>query len=121
MNIHTIRLTVTGNGEGVILIHELSPARSLNLGVDIYGTPPHGFIGVVARIYETDRERPIVAVAWYAHGRAATRAEVKRSIETGLPALEDACRQESTGERQIAAHRQLVKQTEAFARFIPEV
>jgi hypothetical protein len=28
-------------------------------------------------------------VDWYAHGRAATRAEVDESIATGLPALED--------------------------------
>lgn len=62
-----------------------------------------------------------VAVAWYAHGRAATRAEVKHSIETGLPALEDACRQEATGARQIEAFRELVRSTEAFAKYLPEV
>lgn len=63
MLIHTIRLVITGNGNGAIYVHKLNPARSLNFGVDIYGTPVSGFIGTVARIYETDRDQPIAAVA----------------------------------------------------------
>lgn len=39
--------------------------------------------GVLFMLGEPER------VDWYAHGRAATRAEVDESIATGLPALED--------------------------------
>lgn len=34
------------------------------------------------------------SVEWYAEGRAASRAEVMASIESGLPALEDMCRKD---------------------------
>jgi hypothetical protein len=37
---------------------------------------------------------PISAIEWWAEGRAATRAEVERSFESGLPALEELAAQE---------------------------
>jgi hypothetical protein len=58
-------------------------------------------------------------VAWYAHGRAATRAEVEHSILTGLPFLLDACAQEDTPERQAGAREALHAQVLAFQKFLP--
>lgn len=37
---------------------------------------------------------PVGGVEWYARGRRATREEVDESVRTGLPALEDAARQD---------------------------
>lgn len=39
---------------------------------------------------------------WFAHGRAATRAEVTASIESGLPALEEACERDADPARSRA-------------------
>jgi hypothetical protein len=44
-------------------------------------------------------------VEWYAHGRAATRAEVEESIEGGIGALEAVARQESGGLEALARAR----------------
>ena len=48
-------------------------------------------------------------VEWFAEGRPATRAEVERSIETGLPLLVESCNKETSEERIIAAHQALSK------------
>lgn len=50
---------------------------------------------------------PDAPLEWYAEGRRATRAEVMASLETGLPALQEACDLESTAELQALAHREL--------------
>lgn len=59
-------------------------------------------------------------VAWYAEGRAATRAEVDASIETGLPFLYNACAQEATPARQAEAKQQLETQIQAFQKYLPK-
>ena len=53
------------------------------------------------------------SVEWYACGRAATRAEVVESIESGLPALEMIARQEK------GALEALAKARQRFDRWIP--
>lgn len=54
-----------------------------------------------------------VEVLWYAEGRPATRAEVLRSIESGLPALEEVAATEAGGKE--ALH----KAVENFRRLVP--
>jgi hypothetical protein len=51
---------------------------------------------------------------WYAHGRAATRAEVLESVRTGLPSLEAPARQEGR-----AALAELEKMKERAEQFYP--
>lgn len=58
-------------------------------------------------------------VAFYAHGRKATREEIQQAIETGLPALYEACEMEPTPAEQEAARRQLERQKEVFFRLLP--
>ncbi len=48
-----------------------------------------------------------VDVDWFAEGRAATRAEVVASLDSGLPILEAACETEDTPQRQTEAKMQL--------------
>jgi ferredoxin len=55
-------------------------------------------------------------VEWYAEGRAATRAEVLASIQSGEPLLREQCEKEATPQRQIEAHEHL---TELIAQLLP--
>src|SRR5262245_14249727 len=59
-------------------------------------------------------------VAFYAHGRKATREEIERSVETGLPALLEACGMERTPELQAAALAELEQRKEIFYRLLPQ-
>ena len=59
-------------------------------------------------------------VEWYAEGRPATRAEVERSVKTGLPLLEDICRREETPERIAKARLELQGLYEASKSWWPE-
>jgi hypothetical protein len=71
----------------------------------------------VACLYTTTSYRPYragrsvmieigepVAVTWWAHGRAATRAEIMHSIETGLPSLRGMAEQEGKGAVEFLDH-----------------
>lgn len=58
-------------------------------------------------------------VAFYAHGRQAARGEIEKSIETGLPALYQACELEPTPEARADARQQLERQKAIFARLLP--
>jgi hypothetical protein len=58
-------------------------------------------------------------VRWFAEGREATRAEVMKSIETGLPLLEAACDQEPYPAARVLARRQLQKQYDAILPYLP--
>lgn len=53
-------------------------------------------------------------VAWYAEGRAATRGEIERSIETGLPALQELAEAQSP-----SAVRALNRQLDEARRLLP--
>lgn len=59
------------------------------------------------------------SVEWFAEGRRATRAEVERSIETGLPHLRGACDQEATPELCADAHKALDQHIAAFQKYLP--
>lgn len=56
---------------------------------------------------------------WYSEGRLATREEVERSIETGLPFLLQACDAEATEQRRAEAKAQLEQERLAAMRFLP--
>ena len=58
------------------------------------------------------------AVAWYAHGRTATRAEVIASIESGVPLLEATIEQEEVEDRP-AAREELRRRMEAVTELLP--
>jgi len=58
-------------------------------------------------------------VAFYAHGRRATREEIEKSVETGLPALLEACGMEKTPELRAAALAELDQRKEIFYRLLP--
>jgi hypothetical protein len=58
-------------------------------------------------------------VAFYAHGRKATREEILTSIETGLPALYGACEMEKTPDEQEAARLELDNRKDVFFQLIP--
>lgn len=51
---------------------------------------------------------------WYREGRAATRAEIMESINTGLPALRDACDRDP----QPGAHEELDRQIERGLKLV---
>lgn len=53
-------------------------------------------------------------IDFYAEGRKAARAEIDRSIDTGLPLLLNACEQEETPEHRADARAQLAAQVAAF-------
>ncbi len=53
------------------------------------------------------------SVEWYAEGRAATRAEVMASIESGLPNLEALARQEKGGIEALEGYKK------RFEKWIP--
>jgi hypothetical protein len=57
-----------------------------------------------------------VEVVWYAQGRAATRAEVQSSIDSGYPALEQAARDDR---EPVAAMRELEAHRRTAARLLP--
>jgi hypothetical protein len=59
------------------------------------------------------------SVEWYARGRRATRAEVIRSIDTGLPLLVDQCNAEPPGAPRGAALAELAKRRVAVDRLLP--
>ena len=56
------------------------------------------------------------SVEWYREGREATRAEVEESISTGLPILEDMCRQDPDSP---GAFAELARRTEAAMKLLP--
>ena len=58
-------------------------------------------------------------VLWFASGREATRQEVERSIETGLPHLRELCDVEGTEQRRHEAHAELTRRTEEFSKLLP--
>lgn len=58
-------------------------------------------------------------VEWFAQGRPATRAEVERSIETGLPLLEQEIEREPTAKRQAEARAHLTKLTNEARQYLP--
>jgi hypothetical protein len=81
----------------------------------------------VTCLYDTSGCSPFVAgdgylfrlgeprhVDWYAHGRAATRAEVEASIDSGYPLLLNMAQQDGP-----AAVQELVQMREAAMRFLP--
>jgi hypothetical protein len=74
-------------------------------------TPPTG--GRLIHIGDPER------VAWYAEGRLATRAEVLRSIETGMPALREAAEQEATPWDRRDAHLEIDRRYLELARYLP--
>lgn len=53
-----------------------------------------------------------VSTAWFAHGRAATRAEVIESVRTGLPALQGPAR--AQGADAVAELEKMQRQAEQF-------
>ncbi|HTE35725.1 MAG TPA: hypothetical protein VK630_04200 [Reyranella sp.] len=57
--------------------------------------PDHGDDGVLFRI------GPAEQVAWWAEGRAATRAEVVASIDSGLPVLRDVSRAQGIADAEL--------------------
>lgn len=60
------------------------------------------------------------SVHWYAEGRPATREEVWASIESGLPVLEDAARQQDEMEHRGQECRdELAKMLTAFQQYLP--
>jgi hypothetical protein len=87
----------------------------------------------VAAIYATENPFPFgtgdgnflfnvgdpLGVTWWAEGRLATREEVLYSIETGLPALEEACEKEDGPERQAAARADLAARVKAIEALLP--
>ena len=58
-------------------------------------------------------------VRWFCEGRAATRAEVVASIESGLPALREKCEQEPMPWNREAAHAELTARARAFEALYP--
>lgn len=70
-------------------------------------------------VFDDGKGRPLITmgeperVEWVAHGRAATRAEVEESIETGLPALRAAARTEA------GWLEELERYTKRFEKWLP--
>lgn len=58
-------------------------------------------------------------VSWYAQGRAATRAEVQASIDSGLVFLRDMCEQEDTPEKKAGAFAELLGSVQALQPYLP--
>ena len=58
-------------------------------------------------------------VEWFAEGRPATRAEVERSIETGLPLLAESCQRETSPQDVAAARLELYRAHEASKAWWP--
>jgi hypothetical protein len=72
-----------------------------------YDVFPDGKGGRLLHMGEPER------VEWYAEGRAATRAEVTASMESGLPALEAVARLEKGGLEYLEKCRQ------RFEKYLP--
>lgn len=60
-----------------------------------------------------------IEVEWFCEGRAATRAEVQQSIDTGIHHLREACDLEETKNEQAAAHAELTRRISDFQRLLP--
>jgi hypothetical protein len=59
-------------------------------------------------------------VQWYAEGRPATREEVVRSIETGLPLLLEANEKESTEKERAEGRRMIDAQVVSLMKMVPK-
>jgi hypothetical protein len=58
-------------------------------------------------------------VAWFCEGRSATRAEVWHSVETGLPLLEKAARDQEAAEHRTDCMDALRATVQEFERYLP--
>lgn len=58
-------------------------------------------------------------VEWFAEGRAATRAEVVASIDSGVPILRDMCDKEDTNARRASSHKQLDEMIVVLEQYLP--
>lgn len=74
--------------------------------------PDHGNPGVLFHI------GPPVSVEWWAEGRPATRAEVRDSVEGGLPLLWELAREQDQAEHSTGASRQLAQQIAVFGELL---
>jgi hypothetical protein len=82
-----------------------------------FGTDGQG-IGRAGVLFTFDDAEEIL---WFAEGRAATRAEIMASIDSGFPLLEEAAAKQDQHYKQgDAAMKQLMKQREAALRLLPE-
>jgi hypothetical protein len=59
-------------------------------------------------------------VEWFREGRAASRAEVEESVNSGLPLLEAECQNEPTAERKASAHFALVQEHKRLQELYPK-
>ena len=59
------------------------------------------------------------SLSWWSEGRRATREEVMRSIDTGLPLLREMCDHERTPARQQEARKELEKCVERAMVLVP--
>lgn len=72
------------------------------------------------RAFKDHQGRPLFNVGepidfcWWCEGRAATRAEVMESVNSGLPSLQEFCEKEETDVRRRQARRELDKLVTAF-------
>jgi hypothetical protein len=96
---------VRGNVAGISLSR--NPGVVMLWHTRTYDVFPDGKGGRLLHMGEPER------VEWYAEGRAATRAEVMASIESGLPALESLARLEKGG------LEHLEKSTRRFEKYLP--
>lgn len=108
------------------------PARMRGLKLDKHGRPVPWFAAVIDgvpdfRVIRADGIRDaqrfqwcwVMRVEWYAHGRAATRAEVLAAIDGGLPLLQEICDSENTVTARAHAHRALDQQHQQALELVP--
>lgn len=58
-------------------------------------------------------------VLWFCEGRPATREEVLASIDSGMPLLEESCKQEQTPQYQAEALAELARQRTGIDHLLP--
>lgn len=86
-----------------------NPGVAMLWTTDTYSVLPDGMGGKILHMGEP------ISVDWYACGKKATREQVMRSIETGLPALEAMAAQEKGGIEHLNELRT------RFEKFLPGV
>lgn len=74
---------------------------------------PCGGPGVLFEIGEPEE------ILWFCEGRAAARAEVQKSIDTGIHHLREACEMEDTYFRRLLAHAELDRRYQEFQKLLP--
>lgn len=77
------------------------------------------------RLFDDGRGNPLIeigladAVQWWAEGRAATREEVQRSVESGYPALLEVAEQQDAQQPDAGAVAELSRRALAFLSVYP--